>query len=282
MQRAGRHEPEYRSTGYLYMVHIEPAMVNSPVTLQIYDPAFIKTGNVCSDLPTATGGTTTTRTTLKNDAGTFSGADNMNLNVTTNAVDHWVDRYAEWKSAEGTAGTITDAAAQKYCSGDTSPDSGLDPINTTWVLRGANANNDPLGGAVLCAQQFRGTTTAPTLQQLTRTNAAYDMQLSALFHQWYAFCSFTPREAGDYWLQVRTNRSLLTAGGVANGSRTPWIYNCGTTGAGSTPSPGTRWTPAGRTTSRCARWWRTTPPCRSRRSSRWRWASGATPPRPSP
>jgi hypothetical protein len=39
-------------------------------------------------------------------------------------------------------------------------------------------------------------------------NAAYNPEVSRIFHQWVSLCTFTPSRAGDYFIQVRTNVSL--------------------------------------------------------------------------
>ncbi len=38
-----------------------------------------------------------------------------------------------------------------------------------------------------------------------------------MFHHWVNLCSFTPAQAGDYYLQVRTNVPLNTGSYDGNG-----------------------------------------------------------------
>ena len=44
---SGGTNPEYRAEGYFWAVHVEPQAVNTAITVQIYDPAFIYTQITC-------------------------------------------------------------------------------------------------------------------------------------------------------------------------------------------------------------------------------------------
>ena len=42
---------EFNPLGYFYIVRVAPAAVGVPMTLQIYDPAFVQVGDACTDGP---------------------------------------------------------------------------------------------------------------------------------------------------------------------------------------------------------------------------------------
>lgn len=210
--------PEYRKSGYFFMVHVDAAAVGAPIDLQVYDPAYVPTGNACESLPLPT-----------------SLTSSMNPYAPDSK-----DRYAQWKtSAAGTA-AVTDATAQQYCAGDTYPEGSgtYSAITSTWALRGISASGDPLAGAVMstegCVKQFRGQTATPATSALTysTSSSTYDPQLAQVFHQWYSLCTFTPTTAGDYYLQARTNLKVhglgVTDKNPHGTSLTPWIYTCTT------------------------------------------------------
>ena len=166
---------ETRADGYYWAIHIEPAAVNSPVDVQIYDPAYVATSIDCSGLPTT------------------AFANNVNDYTTTDGTA----RYAR--------GTST------YCSGDYNPGgaSGVAP-DTTFLLRQQTDTNDPSKAAEIagCTKQFAGTKTAPNAAALVKGTGTYNQELARVFHQWVSLCTFTPTRSGDYYLQVRTNVSL--------------------------------------------------------------------------
>ena len=45
---SGGKNDETKPEGYFFAVHVEPAAVNTPIDVQIYDPAYIYTGNPVS------------------------------------------------------------------------------------------------------------------------------------------------------------------------------------------------------------------------------------------
>ena len=53
---------EYDEFGYVFVVKVDAAAVNTPVELQLYDPMFVNTGNTCDLLPDAPASRTTTAT----------------------------------------------------------------------------------------------------------------------------------------------------------------------------------------------------------------------------
>ena len=50
----GTTNDEFDPQGYFYIVRVNPAAVSTPVTLQIYDPAWVENGDTCSVGPTGT------------------------------------------------------------------------------------------------------------------------------------------------------------------------------------------------------------------------------------
>nr|WP_272917500.1 Tad domain-containing protein [Nocardioides flavescens] len=192
-QCAGGKNSEFRADGYYWAVHVEEEAKNTAITVQIYDPAYMRTEINCSASPV--------------------GAYNkMNSYVTTDG-----------KSRYSTSAT--------YCSGDYNPGgkSGSPPV-TTFVLRAANEARNPRVATPIsgCTKQFVGSSSPPTTSELsqwtnmdraTGNNSSYDLQKAQLFHQWVSLCTFTPGRAGDYYLQVRTN--VTTTGGTPVGNRNP-------------------------------------------------------------
>ena len=61
------------------------------------------------------------------------------------------------------------------------------------------------------ARAAPGSTRATPRRKLTNNalkkgdTAAYNGDLARVFHQWMKLCTFTPTQAGNYYLQVRTN-----------------------------------------------------------------------------
>lgn len=188
---ASRNNLEYNQYGYFWVVRVEPGMVNRPISLQLYDPAFVRTGQFCSD------------NGLPDHAAVD---DNMNPYSTTGSKA----RYGETDSS----GYPNPVLPAPYCTGDSFPGSGgSNPMTTTFVVRQQTDTNDPMKAPVQnstagtpCAKQYGARTTNPTYATLKSTNAGYVEQLAQVFHNWTELCTFQPTRAGDYYIQVRTNR----------------------------------------------------------------------------
>jgi hypothetical protein len=172
----GTSNNEYREENYFWAVRVQDAAVNTPITIELYDPAFIDVGSTCNSLPS-------------------SGISNgMNFYA-----PDAVTRYAR--------------SANAFCTGDNAGD--VSPMTTSFVLRSTSATLNPLLADPIpgCTKQFRGLTTAPTASNLSSPSARNDASLAAVFHQWVTLCTFTPSSyggAGDYYLQVRSNVALPT------------------------------------------------------------------------
>lgn len=197
---SGGTNDETRPEGYFFAVHVEPEAVNTPIDVQIYDPAYIFTG--------ASGGTFCTLLPLP---GLI--ANNLNPYTTTDG-----------KARYGAGNSI-------YCSGDyLGPTSGEVP-DTSFVLRQTTSTADPMKGAVIpgCTKQFRGVNklvpAAQLVLELTGTAPTYNRELARIFHQWVSLCTFTPTVAGDYFLQVRTNVSLGGTPSPNTNGHPPLVYS---------------------------------------------------------
>jgi Flp pilus assembly protein TadG len=180
---------EFRPEGYFLMLRVQPAAIGQPVTVQLYDPAYVATESNCSKAPTGTfpGGTAAQR----NDWNPFASTDAAG-------------RYAR--------------AAGAFCPGDTD-NAGLrvgneTPTVTSYGLREPSDSLDPLSATPVagCTRQFPGRT-APSVASLRQGQGAYDADLARVFHQWVPLCTFAPTRAGDYYLQIRTNVAM---GGTVN------------------------------------------------------------------
>jgi Flp pilus assembly protein TadG len=182
---------DLNKAGYFWYIRVSPNMVaaSKPINVQLYDPAFVQTGQDCSYLPSASAFT----------AG-------MNPYVGTDAPT----RYSK--------SSITASATQSsFCTGDIQPDGNV-AMTTSFDVRMPTDTANPLAGTTVsgCTKQYGtfGGSALPTAANLnqssTGTTAAtsYDVNLAQVFHNWTSLCTFTPTVAGDYYLQVRTNVPL--------------------------------------------------------------------------
>ncbi|MFN8190453.1 MAG: pilus assembly protein TadG-related protein [Nocardioidaceae bacterium] len=173
---SGTTNTDFNPKGYFYVVRATPAAVGRTVTLQLYDAAWAEVGDACDQSP----------------SGTVNN-NNWNDYATTDAIA----RYAK------TAGN--------YCPGDVLNGSGR--ITTTFGLRNPTVTQYPPNGTPItgCAKQFPGYVKAEvTSAALQKGNASYNAGLARTFRQWTNLCSFTVTQAGDYYLQVRTNVSPVS------------------------------------------------------------------------
>ena len=192
---SGTTNNEFDPMGYFYLVRVKAAAIGVPITLQLYDPAFVATDDYCKSAP----------------SGTFS-SDNWNDYATTDAKT----RYLK-----------TTGSPNAFCTGDNMSDSNAGSTVTSFGLRQPSDSQDPRTATPQpgCTKQYPGYSadkvTALALQQsitttsggphpvtTTSPNASFNRALARVFHQWVPLCTFTPTEAGDYYLQVRTNVAL--------------------------------------------------------------------------
>lgn len=206
---SGTTNSEFDKYGYIYVVRVGESAKNHLVTVQLYDPAFVATTADCTSLPT-------------------SGiANGMNPYVPTGAAT----RYAR--------------SANQYCPGDADPSGNNVAMVTSFALRNKTLTYNPLLAPVIsgCVKQFGAQTSAPTAAQLTQSNGSYRPHLAMVFHQWVNLCTFTPTEAGDYYMQVRTSASTAGASAESGGGSNTLVWDNGpnatsdnttqTTGSGS-------------------------------------------------
>jgi hypothetical protein len=187
--------------GYFWVIKVQPSMVNRQIQLQLYDPAFVRTGATCGDGK---------NTSAVDELPQYNALDSsMNDFVTTDGKA----RYADVDSVP--PGQRSTVLAVPYCTGDNYPYIPSDalPTNprmtTTFVVREQTDTMDPTQAPVVagCAKQYGSYTAYPTYNDLKSTLPTYKSELAQVFHNWTTLCSFTPTRAGDYYLQVRTNKS---------------------------------------------------------------------------
>ncbi|PUA81607.1 pilus assembly protein TadG-related protein [Nocardioides currus] len=180
---------EFDPLGYFYVVRV--ANPGSPVTIQVYDPASVPTGQQCESRP---------------NWGTSSS--------TTNNANDWTPADAKLRypnPASYASGTTNREAATALCTGDNDMRTGSQteaPTVTSFGLRNPTDTQVPTQGTPItsCAKQYRGYKESEvTTAALTRGNSNYKDGLASVFHQWNTLCTFTPSVAGDYYLQVRSN-----------------------------------------------------------------------------
>jgi Flp pilus assembly protein TadG len=198
----GATNDEFRPEGYFLLVRVTKDAIGQPVTIQLYDPAFVETNDTC------TAG-------VLQDFGTI--ANNMNIYA-----PDAVERYKK-----------TTSSPNRFCTGDNQNQKSKDATITSYGLRKPAGSQNPLDGEPVggCTRQYPGYyypdldegkdsrgRQRPNLdgfqaKYLTSTDPAYNADLARVFHQWASLCTFTPDQAGDYYLQVRTNVAL---GGPVN------------------------------------------------------------------
>jgi hypothetical protein len=172
---------EFDPLGYFYTVRVTTP--NVPVTIQVYDPASVPTGQQCELRPKWSN-------TATNNANDWTNADARKRYGFPNNNDPYL------------------------CPGDndmqaTSSQSSEQPTVTSFALRGPTATQVPVQGEPVtsCApKQYRGFKMSEvTAAALTKGNANYKDGLASVFHQWNTLCTFVPDVAGEYYLQVRSN-----------------------------------------------------------------------------
>jgi Flp pilus assembly protein TadG len=191
-------DDESGEAGYFWLVKVQPSMINQPVSLQLYDPAFVLTGQFCDqnnsndsddDLPN--------HSSLDNNMNPFARTDGK-------------ARYGRVDSSG------YPSLAVPYCTGDSFPGNASgsrEKMTTTFVLREQTDTQDPLRAAVQnntagqpCAAQFGAYDDYPTYNRLKSSSGSYRAELAETFHNWVELCTFTPTREGDYYLHVRTNK----------------------------------------------------------------------------
>ena len=187
---------EYDGFGYVFVVKVEQAAVDSTIDLQIYDPLFVNTGQFCDNLPTS--------------------SQIQSANVSNDYVGN-VDARVRYSSngTDSGGGSFRD-----FCTGDFFlPESSSAPLVTSFVLRQQVDSQDPTEAPIQagvdtnpCIKQYGGYTGSISTNLFKKGSGSYNADVAQTFHNWSTFCSFTPTRAGDYYLQVRSNVSLAGQG----------------------------------------------------------------------
>jgi Flp pilus assembly protein TadG len=182
--------------GYFWVIKVQPAMVGRPIQMQLYDPAFVLTGQACGE---------------------------NNPSSTVDQLPHWdhldwdMNPYVTTDGRRRYSNTATIPSSQHstipvpFCTGDSFPGAGpaTTPMTTTFMVREQTDSMDPMQAPVVagCAKQYGAFTTYPTYDNLKSGRSTYNSHLAQLFHNWTSLCTFTPARAGDYYLHVRTNKA---------------------------------------------------------------------------
>lgn len=194
----GTTNDEFDPSGHFYDIRVTQAAVGQALTLQVYDPAYVETGNYCESAPPI-----------------VSGGPFLRPSMNPYAPNDGDRRYA----------TSNSGASDPFCTGDAPSNHWNQPIVTSYVVRGPTDTPNPLDATPMawCEHQYpaypMSSVTALSLMQTLPTarepglpgpaaNPLYNPGLAQVFHQWVALCTFTPTSAGDYYLQVRTDVSL--------------------------------------------------------------------------
>ena len=173
---------EFDPQGYFYLVRIGDGAVGRPVTIQLYDPAFVAQGDYCELGP----------------GGSAVNNNDWNEYTKTDAIT----RYKK----------LTSTTTTQYCTGDVATTD--EPTITSFGLRAPTDLNDARKAPPIasCVRQYPGYEADDLHRNTLRgTHDDYERNLARVFHQWVPMCTFTPTEAGDHFLQVRTNVELDTS-----------------------------------------------------------------------
>jgi hypothetical protein len=193
----GTTNDDFDPRGYFYIVRVTPAAVGTPITVQLYDPSWVETGDNCELAPDNSSGK------LRDDMNFYTKDDGNT-------------RYAK--------------SANTFCTGDVDNNSGSTdyPITTSFDIRNPTDTYNPVNGTAItsCAKQYPGYLKSANTTDALRNGGGYNDGLAQVFHQWVPLCTFTPSQAGDYYLQVRTDVAL---GGSSDGEGgykdNPAVYN---------------------------------------------------------
>ncbi|MFC0223562.1 pilus assembly protein TadG-related protein [Nocardioides zeicaulis] len=234
----GSTNKEFDPRGFVYLVRVAPSGVGQSVNLQVYDPAYVETAADCSAGPVAM----TDQHYYAN--SNIASGDNNKYPLATSDANVRYDN--------------DNVASNMFCTGD-SDNAGRRfgsevPTITSFTLRSPVDNLDPYSAPALnpsqCTKQWPGYSNTVAGQynhndgqgnhydwtggmrernlRNSGDNNDYKPELARVFHQWVNLCTFTPTQAGDYYLQVRSNVALpasytLDATGAVAGNAA--VYN---------------------------------------------------------
>ncbi len=185
----GNANHEFDPRGYFYLVRVSQAAVTAaqPITIQVFDPAFVENGDKCEVGPKEV------------ESDTYPLANNMNPYTPADGVS----RYQ--------------SGVSNFCTGDVLTTTTSEAPTTSFGLRLPTDTYQPVQGTPIttCNKQFPGYVAANTTTKMLRskkkngnTNDVYKESVAQVYRQWVDLCTFTPTKVGDHYLQVRTNVKL--------------------------------------------------------------------------
>lgn len=189
---------DYDPNGYFYAVEVQAAQ--SPLRVEVFDPAFAHVGDNCGD---------------SNGGSNLLGASQLppNFNPVFAVPDPAV-RYHP-------------AATSRYCTGDQffADQAGNTQVPwTTWrVLGPDDTPGDPTDNPQVCGVEFpgfRGDLRAALLA--TAPQAGAPGVFASYFRQWYAICTVANPQVGTYFVQVQTARRLAGTATPFGGGANRW------------------------------------------------------------
>ncbi len=204
---SGSSNDETDPNGYFYTVSVKAGMAGQSLSIQIFDPVSVDSGQTC-DLS----------------FGSSSVWGDKKAKYTYKAKNPWhtsgnassSDRYAKGVSSS-------------YCTGDTLLDvtNNQQPVTTRFTVRSPSATSwDPLSFPVVCQRTFGGwegywrsgySTGVNTLYSVLDDGSPdYRADVAEGWRQWVTICNISNAQVGDYLVQVQTNTG--TAGDNANGN----------------------------------------------------------------
>jgi len=193
----GATNSEFEARGFIYMIRVGAAAVGQSVRVQIFDPAYVDTGS---------GGC---------DAGpvfsSLSGSRSEYPYATTDADT----RYLRGATAFCT-GDSDNSGRRFPTTNNTSPSTEV-PTITSFAIRKPIDTQNPYVApfqSTGCIKQFPGYSNTTSAGALSTNNLRsggsypYNANLAKVYRQWVDLCTFTPTQAGDYYIQVRSNVAL--------------------------------------------------------------------------
>ena len=205
---SGQINGEYDEFGYVFVVKVEPAAVNSTIDLQIYDPLFVKTGQFCARPADVNGDTKTPRDERLRHQRRRAHPLQQRRQRQRRHVPGLL--HGRLLPPGGHLEQADDIVRAPPTGGQPGPHGGAGPVRHRrhTVHQAVRRHTGDLSNNT----------------NIFKKNATgYNGEIAQNFHNWASFCRFTPTRAGDYYLQVRTNvklegtgTSLIRSGTQAN------------------------------------------------------------------
>lgn len=201
---SSKNNEEFDPLGYFYVVKVTNP--GNPVTLQIYDPASVPSGQQCEQRPAWPIGKPDVANPWTPDAG------------------------ARYGKGPGGSGPAHPKFNSRMCPGDNDmrvAGQTEAPTVTSFGVRAPTDTQVPTEGTPItgCAKQYRGTKSDMNWKRLDKNEGEYVDQLASVYHQWNTLCTFSPSVAGDYYLQVRSNVAFSGASTDLISTGNPAIFS---------------------------------------------------------